>query len=65
MVYPAHAGPYADARKELQVMNELALHRGDSSHLTTIDVFVDGQHLTEAVVRRPHLAHLPESNKHI
>ena len=34
-----------------QVMNEIALHRGSSPHLNTIDVFVDGQHLTEAVVR--------------
>lgn len=34
-----------------QVMNEVALHRGSSPHLNTIDVFVDGQHLTEAVVR--------------
>ena len=34
-----------------QVMNEIALHRGASPHLNTIDVFVDGQHLTEAVVR--------------
>ena len=33
-----------------QVMNEVALHRGSSPHLNTIDVFVDGQHLTEAVV---------------
>ncbi|KAI0827844.1 ATP-NAD kinase [Trametes gibbosa] len=32
-----------------QVMNEIALHRGSSPHLNTIDVFVDGQHLTEAV----------------
>lgn len=32
-----------------QVMNEVALHRGASSHLNTIDIFVDGQHLTEAV----------------
>jgi len=32
-----------------QVMNEVALHRGSSPHLNTIDVFVDGQHLTEAV----------------
>ena len=36
---------------EWQVMNEVALHRGASPHLNTIDVFVDGQHLTEAVVR--------------
>jgi NAD kinase len=34
-----------------EVMNELALHRGAVAHLTTVDVFVDGQHLTEAVVR--------------
>lgn len=33
-----------------QVMNEIALHRGPSPHLNTIDIFVDGQHLTEAVV---------------
>ena len=32
-------------------MNEVALHRGSSPHLNTIDAFVDGQHLTEAVVR--------------
>jgi NAD kinase len=32
------------------VMNEIALHRGGSAHLNTIDVFVDGQHLTEGVV---------------
>lgn len=31
-------------------MNEIALHRGSSPHLTTIDMFVDGQHLTESVV---------------
>ena len=30
-------------------MNEVTLHRGRSPHLTTIDSFVDGQHLTEAV----------------
>jgi len=32
-----------------QVMNEIALHRGASPHLNTIDIYVDGQHLTEAV----------------
>jgi len=37
--------------KDWQVMNEVALHRGGSPHLNTIDIFVDGQHLTEAVVR--------------
>lgn len=31
-------------------MNEVALHRGQSPHLVTIDAFVDGQHLTESVV---------------
>lgn len=36
-----------------QVMNEVALHRGSSPHLNTIDIFVDGQHLTEAVVSYP------------
>lgn len=30
-------------------MNEVALHRGRSAHLATIDTFVDGQHLTESV----------------
>ncbi|KAL1681877.1 ATP-NAD kinase-like domain-containing protein [Schizophyllum commune] len=32
-----------------QVMNEVALHRGASQHLVTMDIFVDGQHLTEGV----------------
>lgn len=44
-----------------QVMNEVALHRGSSPHLNTIDVFVDGQHLTEAVVS---LASACVSQKH-
>jgi len=35
--------------EEWQVMNEIALHRGSSPHLNTIDIYVDGQHLTEAV----------------
>lgn len=30
-------------------MNEIALHRGREPHLSTIDTFVDGQHLTESV----------------
>jgi hypothetical protein len=34
-------------------MNEVALHRGASPHLNTIDAYVDGQHLTEAVVSTP------------
>ncbi|KAL5483288.1 POS5 [Sanghuangporus weigelae] len=32
-----------------QVMNEVALHRGPSPHLTTIETFVDDQHLTESI----------------
>lgn len=40
-------------------MNEIALHRGSSPHLNTIDIFVDGQHLTEAVVRIWHCCQLP------
>ncbi|KDQ55155.1 hypothetical protein JAAARDRAFT_37675 [Jaapia argillacea MUCL 33604] len=35
--------------EDWQVMNEVALHRGSSPHLNTIDVYVDGQHLTESV----------------
>ncbi|KAL6306138.1 ATP-NAD kinase [Sparassis latifolia] len=35
--------------KDWQVMNEVALHRGSSPHLNTIDIYVDGQHLTESV----------------
>ncbi|KAN0131904.1 NADH kinase pos5, mitochondrial [Lactarius tabidus] len=35
--------------KDWQVMNEVALHRGSSPHLNTIDAYVDGQHLTESV----------------
>lgn len=31
-------------------MNEVALHRGQHRHLTVIDAYFDGQHLTEAVV---------------
>ncbi|KAL0072687.1 NADH kinase pos5 [Marasmius tenuissimus] len=38
-----------DSGNDWQVMNEIALHRGASPHLNTIDIFVDGQHLTEAV----------------
>lgn len=32
-----------------QVMNELTLHRGRSPHLTSIECFVDGQYLTDAI----------------
>lgn len=31
-------------------MNEVTLHRGRSPHLNIIDAYVNGQHLTEAVV---------------
>jgi NADH kinase len=30
-------------------MNELTLHRGRSPHLTSIECFVDGQYLTDAI----------------
>lgn len=33
-----------------QVMNEVTLHRGRNPHLTVVDAYFDGQHLTEAVV---------------
>lgn len=36
-----------------QVMNEVALHRGRHTHLTVVDTYFDGQHLTEAVVSPP------------
>ncbi|KAF8319343.1 ATP-NAD kinase [Clavulina sp. PMI_390] len=32
-----------------EVMNEISLHRGRSPHLTSVDAYVDGQHLTAAV----------------
>jgi hypothetical protein len=35
-------------------MNELTLHRSSYPGLNVIDIFVDGQHLTEAVVGRYH-----------
>lgn len=48
---PLATNPRHIHHSEWQVMNEVALHRGSSPHLNTIDIFVDGQHLTEAVVR--------------
>lgn len=33
-----------------QVMNEVTLHRGRHPHLTVVDAYFDGQHLTEATV---------------
>lgn len=56
MAYGRHALllRFADARRaEWQIMNEVALHRGRSPHLTTVDAYVDGQHLTESVVSCP------------
>ncbi|KZV75979.1 ATP-NAD kinase, partial [Peniophora sp. CONT] len=49
--YDKHGEKYtgSDSKQDWQVMNEVALHRGASPHLNTIDAFVDGQHLTEAV----------------
>jgi NAD kinase len=52
VLYSLNVGPplITDGDPDWQVMNEIALHRGSSPHLNTIDIFVDGQHLTEAVV---------------
>lgn len=36
--------------EEIHLMNEVALHRGREPHMTTIDAFVDGRHLTRAIV---------------
>jgi NADH kinase len=37
--------------KGWQVMNEVVLHRGSNPHLSIVDIYVDGVHLTEAFVR--------------
>ncbi|RXW21917.1 hypothetical protein EST38_g3927 [Candolleomyces aberdarensis] len=47
--YDAELEKKGESTDDWQVMNEIALHRGASPHLNTIDIFVDGQHLTEAV----------------
>ncbi|KAF8653321.1 hypothetical protein AX16_004021 [Volvariella volvacea WC 439] len=47
--YDKNLAKKGDDSDDWQVMNEIALHRGSSPHLNTIDIFVDGQHLTEAV----------------
>jgi len=47
--YDSSGAQIHGAHQGWQVMNEVTLHRGPSPHLNTIDVFVDGQHLTEAV----------------
>lgn len=38
---------------EIHLMNEVALHRGREPHMTTVDAFVDGRHLTRAIVSPP------------
>lgn len=38
-------------------MNEVALHRGRNTHLTVVDTYFDGQHLTEAVVSSLHFCY--------
>jgi NADH kinase len=40
-------GP-GNAEGDVYAMNEVVMHRGMSPHLTIIDIFVDGQFLTEA-----------------
>lgn len=35
---------------EVHLMNEVTLHRGSQPHMTTIDAYVDGEHLTRAIV---------------
>jgi hypothetical protein len=48
-----------------QAMNEVHLHRGRHPHMGIIDTYVDGQHLTEAVVRAsPSSTSLPGSEHH-
>jgi NADH kinase len=34
---------------EIHLMNEVALHRASSPHMTTMDAFVDGRHLTQSI----------------
>lgn len=35
---------------DVHLMNEVTLHRGREPHMTKIDAYVDGQHLTQAIV---------------
>lgn len=37
------------SRSDVHLMNEVALHRASSPHMTMIDAFVDGRHLTQAI----------------
>ena len=41
--------PGENSCRELHFMNEMVLHRGSDPHMTTMDAFVDGEHLTRTV----------------
>lgn len=43
---------------ETHLMNEVTLHRGRQPHMTTIDSFVNGNHLTQAIVSTYYFDHL-------
>ncbi|WFC95956.1 NADH kinase [Malassezia brasiliensis] len=38
-----------DACREMHFMNEVVLHRGSEPHMTTMDAFVNGEHLTRTI----------------
>lgn len=38
--------------QEVHLMNEVTLHRGRQPHMTTIDAFVNSNHLTQAIVSK-------------
>ena len=42
-------GKETSRRTNVHLMNEVALHRANSPHMTMIDAFVDGRHLTQAI----------------
>lgn len=42
-------GKRTSSRTKVHLMNEVALHRANSPHMTMIDAFVDGRHLTQAI----------------
>lgn len=48
-----HESDGRQSGEEIHLMNEVALHRGREPHMTTIDAFVDGRHLTRAIVSSP------------
>lgn len=48
---------------EVHLMNEVTLHRGNEPHMTKIDAYVDGQHLTQAIVRWPSPIRAPNSRR--